>query len=72
MEKKEATTALATLLALWMANVINAVVALMISAVIVLFTSSIAFWVLWLSAFIALYVIGRLRAIVHWWRIING
>lgn len=71
IDGKQAATALGMLAGLWIANVVIAVVAAIIGVVAVLFTQDIAFWVLWVSAYVALIALHRAHVVGALWRIIS-
>lgn len=71
IDGKQAATALGMLAGLWIANVVIAVVAAIIGAVAVLFTQDIAFWVLWVSAYVALIALHRAHVVATLWRIVS-
>lgn len=71
IDRKQAATALGMLAGLWIANTVIAVMAAIIAAVALMFTQGIAFWVLWLSAYVALIVLHRAHVVVALWRVVS-
>lgn len=71
IDDKQAAAAFGTVIGLWIANIKIAVIAVVVALLVGLFATAIAFWVIWVSAYVALLVLHRISVMKRLWKIMS-
>lgn len=71
IDDKQAAACFGTVIGLWIANIKIAVIAVVVALLVGLFPTAIAFWVIWVSAYVALLVLHRISVMKRLWRIMS-
>lgn len=71
IDDKQAAAAFGTVIGLWVANIKIAVIAAVVALLVGLLPTATAFWVIWVSAYVALLILHRIAVMKRLWRIVS-